>query len=160
MDPIIAKLNEQAIRRVTESSAGMPVAPSVEPSDFQKTYDNTLAEKLLDKMRESFDTQGSNTMKVLSADDVRVTTTSREFAENSISSDEKFFDAFKDLNKDLLSLDSALETLTAPGVSLSPRQLLAFQAGIANTTIMAEGFSRFTDTIARGIQTIVQTQVG
>ena len=160
MDPIIAKLNEQAIRKVSENTVGIPAGPATGGSEFQKTFDNTMAERLLDKMRESFDSESQSGIKALSADDVHVVVTDSEVAKDDITSGDRFFDSFKDMNRDLLSLDSALETLSAPGLKLNPRQLLAFQAGIANTTLMAEGFSRFTDTIARGIQTIVQTQVG
>ena len=94
-----------------------------------------------------------------SAENIKVQTEGSEIQKTG-GKDSQYFDMFKEMNKDLLSLDSAIETLTTPGLKVNPRQLLALQAGVANTTIMAEGFSRFTDAISRGIQTIVQTQVG
>lgn len=156
MDPVIKKLNQIAQRKLSQGS--QLTKPGGE-SPFRKTLDKSMMDRLLDKMQENYGNKAQNEMTVISAENIHVETRTVE-VEKSFGSTEKYFDMFKEMNKDLLSLDSAIETLTTPGFKMNPRQLLAIQAGIANTTIMAEGFSRFTDAVARGIQTIVQTQVG
>ena len=158
MDPIIGKLNKIAQEKIKGASSGKVGAPD---SSFKQTCDQTMTDKLIDKMRESYAGAAPNEMTAVSAENIKVAVSGEEMgAGQTTGSDQQFFDPFKEMNKDLLSLDSALETLTTPGLKLTPQQLLAMQAGIANTTLMAEAFSRFTDSVARGIQTIVQTQVG
>lgn len=161
MDPIISKLNEVIQKRVQNIPTTGPVPlERDQPSSFQSKFDAKMAERLMDNVRESYGATEQNQMKVLSVEDIHVQTKGEVQPSRDADFSEKFFSMFKEMNKDLLSLDSAIETLTTPGIKLSPRQLLAMQAGIANTTILAEGFSRFTDSIARGIQTIVNTQLG
>ncbi len=159
MDPIITKLNQVAQEKIKQVSTPSSTGQSGKP-DFNSQFDQTLADKLLEKMQESYGSDAQPELTALSADDIQIEVAGKESGEASFSSGEKYFDMFKDMNKDLVSLDAAIETLTTPGLKITPRQMLALQAGIANTTIMAEGFSRFTDAVARGIQTIVQTQVG
>ncbi len=159
MDAVTAKLNQLAQEQIKNS---------LKSPEFQgggnnqikggSDFDQKLAERLLDKLKE--DMSGAQEVTALSAEDIHVETSGVEFGENKLATEDRVFDMFKEMNKDLTSLDAAIETITTPGVKMSPRQLLALQAGIANTTIMAEAFSKFTDGVARGIQTIVQTQVG
>src|SRR3989338_3894338 len=162
VDPLISKLNQIAAQTIKSTTPSPDLKPgtlttSTNPS-FQTTFDQTLADRMMDKMKEDYgSTQGD--MNVVSAENIKVQTEGSEIQKTG-GKDSQYFDMFKEMNKDLLSLDSAIETLTTPGLKVNPRQLLALQAGVANTTIMAEGFSRFTDAISRGIQTIVQTQVG
>ena len=155
MDPIIAKLNQQVTEKVRNSS----VAPQEgEPSAFQQTLDNSFAERLLDKMKESFDvTPAQGELNALSADQIHVNTANAEIPTEG--SQEKFFGMFKEMNRDLINLDATLEIMTHPGFKPKAHELIAFQAGIANTQIMAEGFSRFVDAVSRGINTVVNTQV-
>ncbi|MBI2339091.1 MAG: hypothetical protein HYU99_01830 [Deltaproteobacteria bacterium] len=157
MDPIIGKLNRVATEKIKGASQGKVGAPE---TSFKQTLDQTMTDKLIEKMRETYAGSAPNEMTAVSAENIKVTTAGPEMGTTNAEGTDQFFQTFKEMNKDLLSLDSALETLTTPGLKLSPQQLLAMQAGIANTTLMAEAFSRFTDSVARGIQTIVQTQVG
>lgn len=157
MDPIIGKLNKIAQEKIRGTSQGNG---GPQESSFKQTFDQTMTDKLIDKMRETYAGSAPNEMTAVSAENIKVTVNGEMDAAQTTGSDQPFFDTFKEMNKDLLSLDSALETLTTPGLKMTPQQLLAMQAGIANTTLMAEAFSRFTDSVARGIQTIVQTQVG
>lgn len=157
MDPIISKLNQQAIQKMQNNIR--PSDPYTQgPSPFQQKFDNTMAERMLEKIREDYG-PAQKDMTVLSAENINVTANRPEMGGLPTSVSDKYYDLFKGMNRDLLSLDSAIETLNTPGVKISPRQLLAFQAGIGSTMIMAEGFSRFTEAVNRGIQTIVQTQV-
>lgn len=157
MDPIISKLNQQAIQKL-QNNIQQSGPYTQEPSQFQQKFDNTMADRMLERIREDYGANQKD-ITVLSAENINVTTKRPEMGGMSPSATEKYYDMFKDMNRDLLSLDSAIETLTTPGTRITPRQLLAFQAGIGSTMIMAEGFSRFTEAISRGIQTVVQTQV-
>ncbi len=155
MEPVVTKLNQVAASTIKKSD--LAKAPSSSPKiDFQSQFDKTLTDRLLEKLHE--DSHPKNNVTVLSANDVRVEVGKSELGDKK-GAGEKYFDMFKSMNKDLVSLDATIETLSMPGVSIHPRQLLTVQAGIANMSILAEGFSRFTDSIGRGIQTIVQTQV-
>lgn len=157
MDPIASKLGQLAHEKI-RSSIQIPDAATGGKPQVQSAFDQTLAERLLEKLKGN-DMSGAQDVTALSADDIKVQTVN-EMGEGRLATEDRLFDMFKSMNKDMTSLDSAIETLTTPGVSMSPRQLLSLQAGIANTSIMAEAFSKFTDGVARGMQTIVQTQVG
>lgn len=157
MDPLITKLNEAAQQKLTKPAA--TPAPTEGPSAFAQQLDNNIAERFLEKMQtENLDP--SNNMTVLSGDDIKIESKNPELAKSSSSPSERYFDMFKEMNRDLLGVDAALETLTTPGLKITPRQMLTLQAGIANVQIMGEAFSKFTDAIARGIQTIVNTPLG
>lgn len=154
MDPIIQKLNQQVTEKLNKSTG----VTEGEPSAFQQTYDKTVAERLLDKMKESYDVS-SQGVSALSAENIHVNTFNPEVQGKNFNPSDQFSDMFKKMNKDLNSLDATLEVLTTPGIQLNARQLLAYQAGISNITITAEGFSRFADATTRGIQTLWNTQV-
>jgi len=159
MDPIVSKLNQAAQEKIKNAVRSPSEYAGGGKASVQTSFDQTLAERLMEKLKEN-DMSGAQDMNAISADDIHVETVGGEIGEGRIASEDRVFDMFKTMNKDMTSLDSAIETLTTPGISMSPRQLLSLQAGIANTSIMAEAFSKFTDGVARGIQTIVQTQVG
>lgn len=161
MDPIVAQLNSVAQQKVG-SLPDVKIQPGQngESSPFQQTFDSKMTDRMLTRIREDYGMNPANQMKALNAEDIHIETKSTELGRKDLEPNQQFFSTFKEMNRDLLSLDSAIETLTTPGLKISPRQLLALQAGVANTTLMAESFSRFTDAMARGIQTIVQTQVG
>lgn len=159
MDPLIAKLNS-AIASQIETPKAFAQAPQLqngETSGFQSTLDNKLTERLMDSiMGDSID---SGQMKTLSAENIHVETETSDIARGSkIDSTDSAFDMFKTINRDMLSLDNAIETLTS-GVKLKPQQLLALQAGVSNVSIQTEAFSKLTGAVASGIQSLVQTQV-
>lgn len=157
MDPIISKLNQAAAEKILKGN--LPPVSVEETSGFQKTFDKTLADRMLDKMKEGSGV-GQQNMTVLSAENIQITTHNPEMSgkqESGVSGE--FFDVFKDMNRSLLSMDSTLETLTTPGVKVSPQELLAMQAGVGSTTVMVEMVSRGIDSGARGIQSLVQMQV-
>lgn len=158
MDAIVSQLNKVAQEKLKNTSP-MPKESGAGSSGVQKTFDQTMADRMLEKIQN--DGIDKSEVNAISAQDIHVETMNPEIAASSkpASGSEKYFDMFKGMNRDLVSLDAAIETLTTPGVKITPRQMLALQAGIANTSIMAEGFSRFTDAVAKGIQTVVQTQV-
>lgn len=163
MDPLTSKLNKQVFEKIKKSSDFSEAPFKQDNTNFQSTFDDKMATRMLEKLREDSGSSEKTEVTVISADDIKITNANPEFGNISskpANASDQFFSTFKDLNKDLLSLDSALEALTTPGLKMSPRQLLAMQAGIANTSILAEGFSKFTDAVARGVQTVIQTQVG
>ena len=155
MDPIIQKLNQQVTEKLGKSSG----VSEGEPSAFQQTFDKSVAERLLDKMKESYDGASQAGVNALSAENIHVNTFSPETQAKNFNATDQFTDMFKKMNKDLNGLDATLDVLNTPGITLNPRQLLSLQAGVSDMTITAEGFSRFADAITRGIQTIWNTQV-
>lgn len=155
MDPVITKLNKLAGEKVGQFSPTREAG--LDKPYFKKSFDQTMTERLLERIKGDYG--AGNEMTVLSAENIHVKTQSAEVETKSFSATEKYFDLFKEMNSDILSLDSAIETLSTPGFKVSPHQLLSLQAGVAQATIMAEAVSRATDTVARGIQTIVNTQV-
>lgn len=156
MEPIVSKLNEAAFKnlKVTGGSSG----GMGEVSGFQRTFEQTMSDRLMERLSNHIQAQNSTDITVLSADNIHIKTKGAEMGDR-VSSGTQYMDLLKEMNRDLLSLDATIETLSTPGIKLSPRQLLALQAGVANTTLLAEGFSRFTETIGRGIQNVVQMQV-
>lgn len=158
MDAIVSQLNKVAQEKLKNTSP-LPKEGGGASSGVQKTFDQTMSDRMLEKIQN--DGIDKSEVNAISANDIHVETMNPEIAAGGkpASGSEKYFDMFKGMNRDLVSLDAAIETLTTPGVKITPRQMLALQAGIANTSIMAEGFSRFTDAVAKGIQTVVQTQV-
>ncbi len=160
MDPILSKLND-AIQKSGKSPSDLSQSPlqSPEGSPFQNTFDNKIMERMLEKVKGEYGANAQNQMTVLSADNIHVQTNSVEGMPNTPEGKDKFFDMFKQMNRDLLGLDSAIETLSTPGITLSPRQLLAFQAGIGQVGIMAEGVSKAFGAAIQNIQQILQTQV-
>lgn len=161
MDALIDKLNESVAKDIASSKDfAQPANGSTgQPTAFQSTLDNSMNERMLDKIRENYGTDMPNQMTVLSAENIHIETANVEGVKETGAGDQ-FYGMFKNVNRDLLSLDSTIELLTSPGVKVTPRQMLAMQAGIANTSIMAEGFSKLTDGVSKGIQNIVQTPMG
>ncbi|EKD42203.1 MAG: hypothetical protein ACD_73C00269G0001 [uncultured bacterium] len=160
MDPLIAKLNQAVLSQIEtpKSFTSAPGFQSGETSNFQATLDNKWTDKLMEKVMGGGSDQ--NQMKVLSADNIHVETKTGEMANSQkIGVGDQYFDMFKNINRDMLSVDSAVETLSAPGVKLTPQQLLGLQAGISQVSIYAESFSKLTSTVAQGINSLVQTQV-
>ncbi len=160
MDAFIDKLNQTVAKDVQTSKDFAPPASgggSGQVTAFQSTLDNSMNDRMLEKMRESYGSDLPNQMTVLSAENIHVETAKLEDVKGTSAGDQ-FFGMFKSVNRDMISLDSTIEMLTSPGVKISPRQMLAMQAGIANTSIMAEGFSKLTDGVSKGIQNIVQTK--
>lgn len=158
MDPIISKLNEIAQKKVKESSS--TGTTGVEGSQFQKKLDSTFAERLLERLQGTDSPSNQTELKALSAQDIHVEVQNVEVAGKESTPQDKFFGLFEEMNSEVLKLDAAVETLADPGIKLTPRDITMLQITTANSTLLAEGFSRFTESVARGIQTIVQTQVG
>lgn len=158
MDPLITKLNQAAQQKLAKAVSPVP-AGNQEPSLFQKTLDNNFTDRVMDKLREDYALDPKNTMNVISADDVHVTSQSQELAENQSNPGNKMADAFKGMNRDLVNLDATIETLMTPGVHLTPPQLLALQAGVAHTGLMGDVFSKVVESINSGIKQVIQTQV-
>lgn len=158
MDPVLSKLNQVASQKINQGFSTKGLQGS-SPSSFQTKLDTSFTDKLLEKMSE--DRLGhASEVKALSADDIQITTKNKEVdGTSAFSPTEKYFSMFKDLNKDMLSLDSVIDVLSNSNVKLSPRELLKIQATVSNFTVFAEGFSKFTDIVQRSIQTIVNTQV-
>ena len=157
MDPLIAKLN-QAVAAQIEIPKGFANAPGGEAGGFQSTLDSKMSERLMEKIMG--DSGASQQMNVLSANDVHVETQLNDSIKgNKIEGSNQYFEMFKNVNRDMISMDSAIETLTTPGIKLQPRQLLALQAGVSQASVYAETFSKLTSTLAQNIQTLVQTQV-
>ncbi len=158
MDPIINKLNQAVSQKLQQST---PAAPSTKESSspFQQTLDQNYTDRIMDKLKEDYAMGPKSSMQVLSADDVHVNNQSAELGENQGKSGDQIADLFKGMNRDMVNLDATIETLTTPGVKLTTSQLFALQAGVANTGLMAECFTRFVDSVAGGIKQIVQMQV-
>jgi hypothetical protein len=156
MDPLISKLNEAVLSQI-ETPKGFAQAPKSEPSSFQSTMD----EKWMERMKEMIvgDFGEPTQINAVSADDIKIESVNNEVKVAKSGEGDAYFDMFKKLNKDMIGLDNAVETLMSPGNALSPKQLLALQAGVAQVSLYAEAFSKLTDTVARDIQTVVQTQV-
>lgn len=159
MDPLIAKLNQAVLSQI-ETPKSFTNAPNFQPgetSNFQATLDNKWTDKLMEKVMGGGD---QNQMKVLSADNIHIETKTGEMAKSQkVGMDNQYFDMFKNLNRDMLSIDSAVETLSAPGVKLTPQQLLGLQAGISQVSIYAESFSKLTSTMSQSLNQLIQTQV-
>lgn len=158
MDPIINKLNQAVSQKLQQSTPAAP-SPKETSSPFQQTLDQNYTDRIMEKLKEDYAMDPKNSMQVLSADDVHVSNQSAELGENQGKSANNIGDLFKGMNRDMVNLDATIETLTTPGVRLSPPQLLALQAGVANTGLMVETFSRFVDSVSSGIKSIVQMQV-
>jgi hypothetical protein len=156
MDPIIAKLNEIAQGKV-EKSVKLPDIQN-QPSAFQNTLDDSLS-KVIETMKGDLSMGSSDKMNVLSADSVHVVTNNPEVSDKkAFASSDKFFDMFKQMNKDMMGLDSAVEVLSTPGMKLQPGDILKLQISMGDTTMKVEAFTRFVDLIGRSVQNLT-TQV-
>lgn len=166
MDPVMAKLNE-AIQQKVGQSAGISatgVQPKPDPIEIGGgSFNQTLADKMLEKIQgESLSAPGA--FSGLSAESIQIrekgveaAIRSGEFTEEPLG--EKFFSAFKEMNRDLVGLDAAIEVLSTDNLKLTLPQALSLQAGTTNVMIYTEAFSRFVDVVGRSINTITQTQV-
>lgn len=155
MDPIISKLNQIATTKVG-ATPGEKVGPPTEKTPAV-SFDQTLSEKMIESISKSLDS--GPTMTVAPADSIHVKDMNAEVASSRFEPQDKIYDLFKDVSKSLNSLDANLEIASTPGVELSRGQLLCIQASIAQTSLLAESFSKFVDGITKGIQTVVQSQV-
>lgn len=159
MEPIVNQLNQIATQKLQKNV--QPLTSEVSP--FQNVLDQSLTDRLLETMQGQMSSENKNEMTVLSAENIHIETSqsgelSSGMAEGGDGLGDKFFNLFKDVNKDMLSLDSAIEALTTPGVKFSPSQILALQAGVSNATIMAEGFTKTIDGFAKATQTVLSVQ--
>lgn len=156
MDAIMTQLNKQMTEKVRSSVVSPDSQGGATPGVSK--FDQTFNQKILERFSADSPTAKGD-VTAISAKDVHVETKTIESNLKTTSPKEKGYEMFTSMNRDLVNLDATIDALSAPGVKLSPRQLLAMQAGVANTSMMAETFSRFTDSVARGIQTVIQTQV-
>ena len=167
MDPVMAKLNEAIVQKVGQSSgisvSGVQPKPE-EVSIGRGKFDQTLADKMLERI--NGETQMSPTASSgLSAEgitirekgDVEAAIRSGDFTEEPLG--DRFFSAFKDMNRDLVGLEATVEILANDNIKLTLPQALALQAGSANVMIYTEAFSHFVDVVGRSIQQITSTQV-
>lgn len=157
MEPIVNQLNQVATQKLKKNVE--PLTSEVSP--FQNILDQSLTDRLLETMQEQMSSETKNEMTVLSAENIHLEVSHPEELslageQNNLS--DKFFNLFKEVNQDMLSLDSAIEALTTPGVKFKPSQILALQAGVSNATIMAEGFTKAVDGVARAIQSTLSIQ--
>lgn len=166
MDPVMAKLNE-AIQQKVGQGAGIGasgIQPRPDPVEIGgASFNQTMADKMMEKIQgESLSAPG--TFSGLSAEGIQIREKgaeagirSGEFTEEPLG--ERFFSAFKEMNRDLVGLDSAIEVLSTDNLKLTLPQALSLQAGTTNVMIYTEAFSRFVDVVGRSIQTITSTQV-
>lgn len=159
MEPIVNQLNQVATQKLQKNVQPL----TSEASPFQNVLDQSLTDRLLETMQEQMSADNKNEMTVLSAENIHIETSQSGELSGIVEGEgnglgNKFFNLFKDLNKDVLSLDSAIETLTTPGVQFTPRQILALQAGVSHATIMAEGFTKTIDGFAKALQTTLSIQ--
>lgn len=157
MEPIITKLNQVVQNRISSLSRQSPTVEG-ETSPFQKTFGNRLAEKLMEKINEDFSLQSGGQVKALSIDDIHVNTANTEAMSVETKAGDKLFDAFQQLNKDMVSLDTTLETMQSPGFKMNARNLFMLQAGVTKVGLYAEAVSKVTDGFARGINTVINVQ--
>lgn len=166
MDPVMAKLNE-AIQQKIGQGAGIGVSGAQpKPSEIEiggQTFNRTLADKMMEKIQgESI--SSPELFSGLSAEGITIREKnveagirSGEFGEEPLG--DRFFSAFREMNRDLVGLDAAIEVLSTDNLKLTLPQALSLQAGTTNVMIYTEAFSRFVDVVGRSIQTITSTQV-
>lgn len=159
MEPIVNQLNQIATQKLQKNVQPL----TSEASSFQNVLDQSLTDRLLETMQGQMSSENKNEMTVLSAENIHIETSGSGELSGMVEGEgnglgDKFFNLFKDVNQDLLGMDSAIEALTTPGVKFTPSQILALQAGVSNATIMAEGFTKTIDGFAKALQTTLSIQ--
>lgn len=160
MDKLTQILNQRVAEKVAKSTVASPdqMAPKKSFAEVleAKQKGPELLEGLMNDMKGRPDD-----FQVQSGADIKVSFKNFD-VEKSSSFDpkQKIGDIFGSLNEDMLSMDATIEVLADPGVKLSRRQLLAYQAGIGQMTINTDLFSKMAQSISQNLNTLLNTNVG
>lgn len=159
MDALISALNQRISNEIAKkqpADAGIATGKQ----SFAEILDSKSSEKVLDKITENMKQSGGD-IKVIAADNIQVNPANLEIEKSSnFDAKGKVMELFSGLNDDLNNLDSAIEVLCDPGVKLSRRQLLAYQAGIGQFALTAEMSSKMVQAGTTSLQTILNTNIG
>lgn len=159
MDALISALNQRISNEVAKNKPA-DIGGVTGKQSFAEILDAKNSDKLLDKITDNMKQSGGD-IKVIAADNIQVNPANLEIEKSSnFDAKGKVMELFSGLNDDLNNLDSAIEVLCDPGVKLSRRQLLAYQAGIGQFALTAEMSSKMVQAGTTSLQTILNTNIG
>lgn len=159
-EKIVKSLNQITSKKLSGGASLPQIQDKNNPSSFQVKLDQSMTDKLLEKVKGDYGVGKNQDVTVLNADNIKIEIAGQEIQPVDKTLGNSFYQSISMLNKDMLSLDSTLESLTRPGVKYTPQQLLTLQAGVSQVSILAEGVTRVVQEAAKTFNTLgMQIQV-
>lgn len=157
MDALIAALNQRVSNKITQET---PLPDAGRPAQsFSDVLDSKRSTLVMDKISSEFSAEKGD-IKVLPASDIELANNNFDVQQtNDINPKQKITELFSGLNDNMNSLDASIEVLSDPNVKLSRRQLLAYQAGIGQLSIMTELSSKVIQSVSTAANQILSTNI-